>query len=345
MEIICENLYILSIFFILSVIFFTIKRYHPGNHSIQNIEGRYVFITGCDSGFGKLLVHELLRRKINVIAGCYTKKGKEKLIKECSNYNNVGSLYTIGLDVTDMGSVKNSFIFINNLMNEKKTSLWSVVNNAGINKLKGPIEWYTIEDFKFHIDVNLLGPIRICQTFIPLLKKSKGRFVTMISCSGRIHSFYLAPYTTSKFGLRGYMDSLRLDLLPFNISVHVLEPGGFKTPLTQDKGLSERVENAYNSLLEETKKYYGTNFKEDLIDSWKKGVKLFVSPNLYLVINNYIHAITSPSPKLRYLCGYDAWCIYFPLSLLPSYIQDKLISFIFSMLAKYVRWTKKDTHL
>nr|QWX95813.1 short-chain dehydrogenase [Strongyloides stercoralis] len=329
MVLLIENIYIIA--FLTTIIYFLIKRYYYENIPLKDIKGKFVFVTGCDSGFGRLLVHELLKKNINVIAGLYTEGGKNDLIKECCNKEiYLGDLYTVSLDVTKIESVKTAYKYIENLMNEKRTTLWSVVNNAGANIVKGPIEWYTVEDFKMHIDVNLMGPIRVCQTFIPLLKKSKGRFVTMISCSGRIHGFFLGPYTTSKFGLRGYMDSLRLDLQPFGISVHVLEPGAFKTPLTEDKLLADRMEKAFNSLSDEAKNDYGSEFKNNLIVNWQKGVDIAASSNLYLVVNNYIHAITSATPRHRYLCGYDAWFLFLPLSFLPSHIQDKILYFLYT---------------
>uniref|UniRef100_A0A0K0FNK4 3 beta-hydroxysteroid dehydrogenase dhs-16 (inferred by orthology to a C. elegans protein) n=1 Tax=Strongyloides venezuelensis TaxID=75913 RepID=A0A0K0FNK4_STRVS len=329
MEFVFENLYI--IIFLIIIFYYLIKRYYIENVLLNDVEGKFVFVTGCDSGFGRLLVNELLKNNINVIAGCYTEVGKKDLAEECSDPKiYLGSLYIVDLDVTKIESVQNAYRYIENLMDEKKTTLWSVVNNAGANIVKGPIEWYTVEDFKMHIDINLMGPIRVCQTFIPLLKKSKGRFVTMISCSGRIHGFFLGPYTTSKFGLRGYMDSLRLDLQPFGITVHVLEPGAFKTPLTEDKFLADRIEKAFNSLSDETKDDYGSSFKNNLIVNWQKGVDIAASSNLYLVVNNYIHAITSAKPRHRYLCGYDAWFLFLPLSMLPSHIQDKMLYFLYT---------------
>ncbi|CEF63395.1 Short-chain dehydrogenase/reductase SDR family and Glucose/ribitol dehydrogenase family and NAD(P)-binding domain-containing protein [Strongyloides ratti] len=329
MELLFDNLHI--IVFLITLCYFIIKRYYYENIPLKDIKGKFVFVTGCDSGFGRLLVHELLKKNINVIAGLYTDIGQKNLINECSDKEIfLGNLYTVSLDVTNIESVQAAYKFVENLMIEKKTTLWSVVNNAGANIVKGPIEWYNVEDFKMHIDINLMGPIRVCQTFIPLLKKSKGRFVTMISCSGRIHGFFLGPYTTSKFGLRGYMDSLRLDLQPFGISVHVLEPGAFKTPLTEDKFLADRIEKAFNSLSDEAKDDYGSTFKNNLIVNWQKGVDIAASSNLYLVVDNYIHAITSTKPRHRYLCGYDAWLLFLPLSLLPSHIQDKILYFLYT---------------
>jgi retinol dehydrogenase-16 len=75
------------------------------------------------------------------------------------------------------------------------------------------------------------------QKFIPMLKKSRGRIVTMISAYGRLHGFYTAPYVTAKFGVEGFMDSVRLELKPFGVTAHILEPGAFKTQLLNKESM------------------------------------------------------------------------------------------------------------
>uniref|UniRef100_A0AC35UB11 Retinol dehydrogenase 7 n=1 Tax=Rhabditophanes sp. KR3021 TaxID=114890 RepID=A0AC35UB11_9BILA len=314
---------------IIPIFYFLFRRLVLERFELSDSKGKYVFVTGCDSGFGKLLVSELLKKEMNVVAGCFTESGKCDLIKE--NIGSTGELYVVILDVTKQESVQEVFKFVESLMSQKNTTLWSVVNNAGANIFKGPNDWYTVEDFENSIDINLVGPIRICQTFTPLLKKSKGRFVTMISCSGRIHGFWLGPYTTAKFGLEGYMDNLRLDMQIFGIGVSVLEPGCFKTPLTEDKGLECRVNKTWDSLSEDIKADYGLQFKDNLISSWHSGVNIIASRNLYTVVDNYVHAICATFPRKRYICGVDAWLLFLPLSYLPSTIQDLLLTFIFNL--------------
>lgn len=61
--------------------------------------------------------------------------------------------------------------------------LWAVVNNAGIMSL-GPIEWYTMDDFRKMADVNLWGLIEVTKTFLPLVKKAEGRIVNFSSVAG-----------------------------------------------------------------------------------------------------------------------------------------------------------------
>lgn len=61
---------------------------------------RYVYVTGCDSGFGNLLARHLDKQGFRVIAACFTEKGEEDLKKACS-----GNLITTHLDVTSKDSV------------------------------------------------------------------------------------------------------------------------------------------------------------------------------------------------------------------------------------------------
>ena len=63
---------------------------------VDNYSNKYVFITGCDTGFGNLLVKKLDSLGFNVIAGCFTEKGETELAKACSK-----KLMTLHLDVTN----------------------------------------------------------------------------------------------------------------------------------------------------------------------------------------------------------------------------------------------------
>ena len=63
---------------------------------VDNYSNKYVFITGCDTGFGNLLVKKLDGLGFNVIAGCLTEKGETELAKSCSK-----KLMTLHLDVTN----------------------------------------------------------------------------------------------------------------------------------------------------------------------------------------------------------------------------------------------------
>ena len=89
------------------------------------------------------------------------------------------------------------------------SGLWGIVNNAGIAGNTGPCEWLTLEDYRNVFNVNLLGLIDVTNTFLPLVKKEKGRIVNMASVMGRISFQGMTPYCISKYGVESFSDSIR----------------------------------------------------------------------------------------------------------------------------------------
>lgn len=67
---------------------------------VSNKGNKYVYVTGCDSGFGNLLARHLDKKGFRVVAGCFTEKGEEELRKSCSD-----NLITTHLDVRSKESV------------------------------------------------------------------------------------------------------------------------------------------------------------------------------------------------------------------------------------------------
>ena len=84
------------------------------------------------------------------------------------------------------------------------------MNNAGIMQRKlGPVEWLIREDYQECCNVNLFGMIDVTKTFLPLLKRKKGRIVNTASIVGRMGQPHSAAYTVSKYGVEGFSECLR----------------------------------------------------------------------------------------------------------------------------------------
>ena len=77
--------------------------YQKGKQLLDKLSNRYVFITGCDTGFGNELARLLDRQGVPVIAGCLTEKGSANLKKQASS-----RLHVVLLDVTDQTSIRNA---------------------------------------------------------------------------------------------------------------------------------------------------------------------------------------------------------------------------------------------
>ncbi|KAK5983911.1 Retinol dehydrogenase retinaldehyde reductase, partial [Trichostrongylus colubriformis] len=202
-----------------------------------------------------------------------------------------------------------------------KAQLHGLVNNAGVFTTFGPDDWCSTNEYSASLNVNTLGAVRVCHSFLPLIKKSKGRVVTMGSTAGRLHGLYVGPYVTAKFAVEAYMDCLRLEMLPFGVSVHILEPGAFKTELLSEGAQHARVNKIWEKLPATVKNEYGEEFKENFKIAWQTGVNLVANPNLHWVVDSYIHALFGYWPRLRYAPGWDAIFCFIPLSLMPTWVQ------------------------
>lgn len=89
------------------------------------------------------------------------------------------------------------------------TGLWGVINNAGLMRAVGRVEWLTLKDYHEVADVNLYGTINVTMAFLPLIKKEQGRLVTVSSICGRMSFQHFVPYCVTKYGLEAFMDGLR----------------------------------------------------------------------------------------------------------------------------------------
>lgn len=84
---------------------------------IDQISGKFVLVTGCDSGFGRRLTEKLLMVGVNVFAGCFTDEGQNSLEKECSKFQ--GKLWTVKLDITNQKSVDDCHNFVLKILKEQ----------------------------------------------------------------------------------------------------------------------------------------------------------------------------------------------------------------------------------
>ncbi|XP_051814837.1 dehydrogenase/reductase SDR family member 9 isoform X2 [Acanthochromis polyacanthus] len=293
-----------------------IYRWYKELERVSNKGDKYVYITGCDSGFGHLLARHLDTLGFRVIAGCYTEKGEEELKQITSE-----RVTTIQLDVTDSASVKKAAARIETLVEQK--GLWAVVNNAGVSVPSGPTDWLVIEDYKQMLAVNLLGVIDTTLSVLPLIKKARGRVVNVASIFGRISPFG-GPYCVSKYGVEAFNDSLRINMAPFGVKVACIEPGFFKTNVTDLGLVKNNVKKLWERLPQDMKDDYGQQFLESTYEGVDQRFKQFTDGDLMKVVGCMEHAISAVHPRTRYSPGWDAKFFWLPLSYMPTCLSDAL---------------------
>ncbi|CAG5865571.1 unnamed protein product [Menidia menidia] len=293
-----------------------VYRWYKETKRVPNVGDKYVYITGCDSGFGNNLAKHLDKLGFCVVAGCYTEKGEDELRKASSD-----KLTTVPLDVTDSESVSKAAASIKGLVGQN--GLWAVVNNAGVATPSGPTDWLTIEDYKSMLAVNLNGVIASTLSVLPLIKKARGRVVNVASVFGRISPFG-GPYCVSKYGVESFNDSLRLNMAPFGVKVACIEPGFFKTSVTDTEMLKNNLKKLWDRLPQDTKDDYGPTFLDTSLGQLDQRFRQLTDGDLMKVVSCMEHAVAAVHPRCRYSPGWDAKFLWLPLSYMPTCVADRL---------------------
>jgi NAD(P)-dependent dehydrogenase (short-subunit alcohol dehydrogenase family) len=269
---------------------------------------RSVVITGASSGIGKACALCFADLGFTVFAGVRKEQDGAALQQESS-----GLLKPIILDVTRPTLISAAKEEVSYSLNG--AGLMGLVNNAGI-PLGGPIEFLSISDFRYQIEVNLIGAVAVTQAFMPLVRQARGRVVFISSLSGFIALPFMGPYAATKFGLRAVSDSLRVELRPWGISVSIIETGDVDTPIWE-KSLAV-IEKGAREGSEESMEFYGP-----IVELKDRFQPHGIDP--IEVARVVEHALTARRPKARYILGRDAKLLYL-LRRLPNSIRDWLIA-------------------
>ena len=106
-----------------------------------------------------------------------------------------------------------------------------LVNNAG-NFYAGFFEELTPEQMESQITTTLIGPMNVTRAVLPVLRRQRSGHVITISSSAGLTGFQFGTaYAASKFGVEGWMESLRPEVEPFGIHTTIVNPGFFRTEL------------------------------------------------------------------------------------------------------------------
>ena len=259
-------------------------------------------VTGASTGFGAAIVRHVAGRGFRVF-GTVRRAEDEAALERAG-------VTAVRMDVTDTASIARARKQVERAL--AGAPLAGLVNNAGI-PAAGPLELFPLDELRRILEVNLVGAVAVTQTFLPLIKASRGRIVNMSSIAGRGALPFLGPYAASKFGLEAISDSLRRELLPFGVKVIVIEPGSFKTAIWS------KVEAM------DLRRYAGTPY-ERVLDRFRRGALRDAeqAPPPDKVVRAVWRALSARRPPLRVIVTPHGWVDRIPLWL-PDRWLDWLI--------------------
>lgn len=306
-----------------------------------------VLITGASSGIGLETARLLSQEGFRVIAG-YRRPEAARMLSQTLG----PSAVPLRLDVTDESSIRRAAQQVASIATAGVAGL---VNNAGI-ALAGPLEGLSTSQLTNQFHTNVLGPIRVSQALLPLIRRGNGRIVHVGSAAGSLALPFLGTYAASKSALDLIADSMRRELQLANLSKKESLPRsslgqigrffGFRparsTPSDGDSqtipvimvrpgrmatGIFDRSEREAIAGLESMEASIQQRYRPYLLRLQTLLHRYEKHRGNPLRVAKVIHrALTVKRPRSRYQIGLDAVVVHQLTKWLPDSILDALIA-------------------
>ena len=272
-----------------------------------------IVVTGASSGIGRKISQALVASGFRVF-GSVRKPSDAKAVAAELGENFV----PLTFDVTDRKAVDAAAVQVKGVLKGEK--LAGLINNAGIAVI-GAVQTLSPDEFQNQFDVNLMGVFHCTQAFLDMLGADTsrtgeaGKIINISSVSGDLAMPFMGAYNMSKFGLEGFSEALRRELMLFGIDVVVIAPGPIKTPIWEkfdgDKLTKRAANSAYKKPLER------------MLSFSKQMEQTGLPPEI--IANRVIAVLQDSKPKTRYTIDAQ-WMQNSLLSLMPKRVADRMIA-------------------
>jgi NAD(P)-dependent dehydrogenase (short-subunit alcohol dehydrogenase family) len=219
---------------------------------------KVALVTGCSTGFGRVIAETLARHNCRVFAGMrdIKRRNSEKAreVREFAAKQSV-ALSPIEIDVTIDASVDSAIAEVI----REAGQIDVLVNNAGLT-VRGLAEAVTVEQTRRIFETNVFAVQRMNRAVLPhMRKRTSGLLIHISSQAGRIVLPGLGTYGASKAALESLVESYHYELAAQGIDAVLIQPGAFATAIAQnaDKAADEQTESAYGPGAEITKTMMG----------------------------------------------------------------------------------------
>jgi butyryl-CoA dehydrogenase len=189
-------------------------------------------ITGAASGIGKALALKLAEQ------GCDLALVDKDMIGLMSIQEELG-LFSVRCIIEDLDvSDRQAFVGFSEKVIAQFSQVDMLFNNAGVSLIDS-VENQSFDDFHWLMNINFWGVVYGSHAFLPYLKKSPdAHLVNVSSLFGLLSLPLQSAYNSSKFAVRGFTESLKMEMAGTNVSVHCVHPGGIKTNITNNAKIS-----------------------------------------------------------------------------------------------------------
>jgi NAD(P)-dependent dehydrogenase (short-subunit alcohol dehydrogenase family) len=258
-----------------------------------------VLTTGANSGLGLATAVEVARRGFRSV-GSVRSTAKADVVAHAAAEAGV-DVETVILDVTDAAQCRE---VVDHLRP------YGVVNNAGYLSYRA-VEEVDDDDGRHQLETLVVGPMRLARLALPHMREAGGgRIIQVSSMAVKMSTPLMGWYQGAKQALEGITDALRMEVASSGIAVVLVEPGAFKTGLTQELvAVGGTEDSRYSEVYQRARRGYGRMFR------------FWSDPNKAASV--IATALTTKYPRARYFAGYDAKLSALTEPFVPTLIGDR----------------------
>jgi NAD(P)-dependent dehydrogenase (short-subunit alcohol dehydrogenase family) len=191
---------------------------------MRELSGKAAFVTGAASGIGLALGRAFAQAGMKVMLADIETGALEAAVESLRDFG--PDVRGIVCDVADPVSVERAAA----ASYQAFGNVHVVCNNAGV-AAAGGIDYISLDNWRWVLDVNLMGVLHGVRSFLPHIRAhgEGGHIVNTASMAGMNAGLGFSPYVASKFAVVGMSEGLARQLAPLGIGVSVLCPGYVRT--------------------------------------------------------------------------------------------------------------------
>jgi uncharacterized protein len=208
----------------------------------KSLKDKVVLITGASSGFGMDAAFQFARE------GCVVVLAARRLDRLNTVAEQIraagGRAMVITMDVTEQTQIEQAVKAVLDAYGR----IDILFNNAGFGRLNWLETLDPVVDIDIQIDVNLRGLIQVTRLVLPsMLQRCSGTIINMSSVAGLIPAPMYSIYAATKYGVRGFTNALRREVVPLGVQVCGIYPGPAVTEFSQKTGSDSAVKRIVKS--------------------------------------------------------------------------------------------------
>lgn len=227
---------------------------------MKTFKNKVVAVTGVGSGIGRALAKQLKEKGAKLALNDFNAATLQETIDLLGGES--PDIYGRSFDVSN----KDAFYQYAEDVNNHFGQVDCIINNAGVALGSVSTEDLTYKDFEWVFGINFWGMVYGTKAFLPIIKKQEEGNITNISSIFGIAGIgYQTAYCTTKFAIRGFTESLRMEMHKESprVSICSVHPGGIKTNIARDSKPAERQDGTLyegdDAMLEEVEKAFITS--------------------------------------------------------------------------------------